>query len=294
MLRHIPPVLRSRLMAAFLALLPISEAAATFDTLPTGEGAPPGRTCTLTTTYPTGSVQIIAGPNLGGQPVPFPLTVTNATPGTLIDPNCPPDPGTCLRWDYQWIYTGVSPPWSYVTLDSDLNLLSTFGNDPKVYKRGFGDVLGPIGVNDHDSRVVKFTANTYSSYAASIYTATNAQVGKVTAGFRSGLKSGFCAIQGAEKPTADALLSKPQTVTTTVGACTVKWTLTPDGCATNAEVVPPSAVGCASVATPRDLVVNGNNATTATCGTEIGGAFGSTEVCRWNSLLRKATCVTVP
>jgi hypothetical protein len=287
--KNIAVALVSGLVLSVVALLPLGEAAATGDagvSLPTGAGAAPLRSCTIATTYPAGSVQIKAGPGPAG--TPFPLTVTSST-----DLNCPIAAGTCLRWDYQWIYTGVPPSATFVTLDSDLNLLNVLGTSVRVSAPGGGDLLGPIGINAEEVRVVRTITNQWT-YQASLFTATNAQVGKVTAGFRSGLKAGFCEIQGAEKPTADALLSSPKTVTTTVGACTVQWTLSPDGCTTNAQIVSPSALGCAAAPTPRDLVINGQVAATATCGTEIGGPFGSTEVCRWNSLLRKATCVTVP
>ena len=288
MLKHPSPALRSGLVVAAVALLPLT-ATATGDgvALPTGPGAAPSRSCTIPTTYPTGSVQIIAGPGPAG--TPFPLTVTNSTPGPVIDGLCPISPGTCLRWDYQWIYTGVPvPSFSFVTLDSDLNLLHAAGNSTRVAAPILGDIFGPIGLNVAEVRVVRSTANS-TTYNASLYTATNAQVGKVTAGFRSGAKAGFCAIQGAEKPPVDSLLSKPQAVTTTVGPCEVKWTQSPDGCVATAEIVS----GACSVIN-RDLVVNNQVATTATCGTEVAGPFGSTEVCRWNSLLRKTTCVTVP
>lgn len=296
MLKHIPPALRSGLVVVAVALLPLHEAAATGGgvVLPTGVGAPPERSCSIPAgpgAYPP-VVQVIAGPGPAG--TPFPLTVTNSAPGTVTDGNCPATPGTCLRWDYQWVYpAGVNPAHAYVTLDSDLNLLAAVGGyPPRVVNAPsiLGDLfLLGVGAGVTEARVVRFNANA-ATFNASIYTATNAQVGKVTAGFLSPLlKRGFCAIQGAEKPPVDALLSKPQTITTTVGICTVNWTQSADGCVTGATTTTP---GCTIV--DRDLVVNGQVATTATCGTEVAGPFGSTEVCKWNSLLRKTTCVRVP
>lgn len=282
MLKHTSPALRSGLVVAAVALLPLTEAVATEGggvTVPTGVGAPPQRSCSIPAG--TGSVQIIAGPGPAG--TPFPLTVTS-----LADGFCPASPGTCLRWDYQWIYpAGVNPSLTFLTLDSDLNLINAAGNSTRVNPPIIGDP-SDVGFGVAEVRVVRFTANA-ATFNASIYTATNAQVGKVTAGFKSGNKQGFCGIQGAEKPPVDGLLSQPQTITTTVGACTVNWTLSADGCVTGATATPLTCT-----VQERDLIVNGQKATTATCGTEVGGPFGSTEVCRWNSILRKTTCVTVP
>lgn len=313
MLKHRSTVLRSGLVAAAAALLPITEAAATGDgaNVPTGPGADPLRSCliSLPSYLGGGSVRIFAGgaDSLGNPVGPFPLTVNSATDGRCqVDPTHNPT-GVCLRWDYQWKYTGVLAPYpntnfTYVTLDSDLNLLHVAGNNARVSLPGgvslpflSGDLTGPIGVNVAEVRVVRTTNPNVTMYTSSLFTATDAEVGKVTAGFRSALKAGFCAIQGAEKPTTKSLLSSPKTAITTVGACTITWALSPDGCTTGATA---TGSGCGAVGVNKDLFVgigaNPPAASTATCGTEIGGPFGSTEVCRWNSLLRKATCVTVP
>ena len=217
MMKHLSPVLRSGLVAGAVALLPLTEAAATggdggvTELVPTIPGASPERSCKAYD-YSGKKVEIIAGPNTYDNSLTpsavFPVKVT-----TGADPNCkvranPSDPnsqlvnGTCLRWDYRWLYSGVSPSYSFATLDSDLVLNNALGgpvtSPPKVYKpvSGGDDVAEGVA----EVRLVRFNAANGAAvggvFNASLYTGVDARVGKVTAGFRSGDRKGFCGIQG--------------------------------------------------------------------------------------------------
>jgi hypothetical protein len=297
MLKHISPVLRSSLVVAAVALLPLTSSGegsggwtTSAVTLPTGDGAAPLRSCVIPVGT-TGTIKVYAGgADTSGNPLGlFPVTVTSTNDG-----NCPSTLGTCLRWDYKWDYTtaGFTPSASYpvpsfVSLDIDLNLGATLPT-ARVNGPGGDDPID-VGERIAEVRVVRFSANT-AIFTGSLYTATNAQVGKVTAGYKGGdSRRGYCAIQGAQKPFNDPLLTKPQTITSTVGSCTITWSLSPDGCVTGAATSPSTCL-----VTNRDLVVNGQTATTASCGTEVAGPFGSTESCKWSSVLRQTICVTVP
>jgi hypothetical protein len=178
--------------------------------------------------------------------------------------------------------------FTFLTLDSDLNLFNVLGNNRWISGAGAApDWLG-VAANVAEVRLVATNPNS-ATYNVTLYTSANAQVGKVTAGFRSGLRAGFCAIQGAEKPPFDPLLAADTTLEEVVGGCTFKRTLSPDGCTKSVEVTAQNQAGTCNTSV-RDLVINNKVATTASCGTVVAGPFGSTEVCYWNSALRKTTC----
>jgi hypothetical protein len=289
MLKYTSPVLRSCLVAAAAALLPLT---ATGDgggggvRVPTTAGAAPLRYCSLPAG--TGTVQIVAGP---ANTIAGDITQATNFPDYVVDSTyCAFAPGhACLKWEYKWIYPAAGSSYPFVTLDSDLVLHNAVGGSstPRVNAPGGDDGLD-IGERVAEVRVVRFASNA-QTVNASLYTATNASVGKVTAGFQSGNKKGYCGIQGAENQFGDPLLSQPQSITSTLGPCTIIWSLSPDGCVTAAATTPSTCT-----VTNRDLVVNGQTATTASCGTEVAGPFGSTESCKWSSILRRTICVTVP
>jgi hypothetical protein len=272
--------LRTGLAVAALALLPITEAAAqqAFWTPPTGTP----RVCDIP--VQGGSVRIVAGPGPAG--TAFPVTTS-----------CPVGGGTCLEWQYQWQYSGVNPSLSIVSVDSNVKVVAAPNGTPIVpvsaampisfdSSLNFGNVGSELGI--------RYTANS-STYSASFFTDTSAAVGTVTAGFKSGNRNGFCAIAGANKAGGNPDLSSPKALVTTTLGCEATWTQSADGCVTDVSVPLNSACGVirnASTSGKSNLVNLHNASTTASCGTEIN-APGSTNVCRYNSLLRTYTCVTI-
>lgn len=285
-MRHAPTALRSGIVLATVALVPLAETAAQpFWDPATRNPTLTSRVCDIPVGN-TGIVRIIAGP----LPGPFPATVQ---PGD--DGNCP-GPDACLRWDYRWIYPGFNPSLGLVSVASTVKVKSAPGASP-IYPPTSS--IPPVGPLTFDTSLeygnvggelgLRYTQNA-QTYNVSFYTDTNAGVGAVTAGFKSGNRRGFCAIAGATSAqTGDQLLSSPSTLITTTLGCTVSWQQSPDGCVTNATTTTPN---CGIVVRP--LVVNNRVATTASCGTEVAGPFGSTETCRWSSILRQTICVTVP
>jgi hypothetical protein len=308
MIKHIPPALRPGLVATVVALMPLTEATATgfAGILPpiAANTAPLARSCGPFTLGPGKTVTIIAGPanaTTGDttQAANFPAKVSNAT-----DLNCPATPGQCLKWEYKWIYTGVTPSLSFVTLDSDLALWEAKGGwsiftQGRVSVPPYDDLNG-VGDNVAELRTVRFSANSSNSnsgtFNAALYTGLEARVGKVTAGFLNGLQKGFCAMQGAENaPGGDYLQSQSKTITTNTLGCKVDWTLSADGCVTAAALNPLSQgdppqscqITTPTISGPSGALIG------ATCGAEIS-VPGSTTTCRWNSIARTNLCVTVP
>jgi hypothetical protein len=180
MLKHLSPVLRYGVVVATVALLPLTEAAASADDYvfvgvppPIAANADPiARSCAWTLGT-TGTVQIIAGPAnaLAGditQNTNFPVKVNSSQ-----DPSCPASVGQCLKWEYKWIYTGVSPGPSLVTLDSDLALWEARGGVPAI-QGGLPPIQGRVSVPPYnvpngvgagiaEVRIVRFTANSGAS-----------------------------------------------------------------------------------------------------------------------------------
>lgn len=305
MMKKTSPVLRFGLAAAVVALFPLTEAAAHGQGAslipPIAAGSSPGRLCTFTP-YTGKTVQIIAGPanataGDNTQANNFPVKVSSSN-----DSNCPSSVGQCLKWEYKWIYTGVSPSYSFVTLDSDLALFEAAGGvTPTRPYIGNPPLSTPsdVGEDVAEVRVLRFNAynnNTGGNFNGAVYTGLEARVGKVTAGFRSGDKDGFCAIQGAENaPGGDFLQSKSTTVTTTTLGCKVDWTLSADGCVTGAALNPTSQANPPQSCSIATQTISGQSGAVigATCGAEIS-VPGSTTTCRWSSTLRTNVCVTVP
>lgn len=298
-------VLRSSLAVAAVALLPLTEAVGQSPIWDPETRVPPfspsstSRECLIPVTS-TSAVRVVAGPrDTSDNPTgSFPVPVT-----TSSDPFCSSPPGslsnTCLRWDYKFFYpSGINPSLVLLTADSNAKVLNTYGGAVVTYPNS----VSTFGASTWDNSIdwgntstelgLRMTDNN-STYSASIYTDTNAVIGTVTVGYKSGKQRGFCAIAGAHKPLpGDPLRSQSLTTTTTTLGCTVNWTLSQDGCVASAEIDPRSPAGCQIV--NRDLVVNGEVATTASCQTEVAGPFGSTETCQWSSILRRLVCVRVP
>ena len=265
-------VLPSRLALLLLLSLSLSQAVAQ---TPIWQGyvQPPPRECTLPAG--TGSVRIIAGPDSNS-----PSGLAAAFPST--EP-CPTGfGGMCRKWEYAWVYKGVNPSHSLVSADADIQVLlaePTAVTIPPIV----GDTTMSFGVNVAGEVGFRFNAN-QETYLARIWTPVTASVGTVTAGFQSGNRRGFCPIAGAGSLSGDAQLSlATRTETSTLG-CTVVWTLSPDGCPVSAEVT-----GGPCTIRNSDLGLNTN---AASCGTELN-VPGSTQVCRYNSILRTYTCVVL-
>lgn len=263
--------LRSSLAVAAVALLPLTEAAAQALYTPSS----PPRDCMLSPGAGM-TVRIVAGQ--GG-------TTTGAFPVMVACPS--PHTGTCLEWEYNFFNAGFNISNTVVAVDADTKVVAANPTNANIIPRITGDSSIQFGFNNAGEVGFKFTAN--NNFTAKLYTPVGVTVGTVSAGFQGGNRRGYCAIAGVGSQTGDPLLTLPLSLTTTVGPCTITWTQSPDGCVSGATASPSTCT-----VTNRDLVVGGQVATTATCATEIAGPFGSTEVCRWNSILRKTTCVTVP
>jgi hypothetical protein len=304
MLKITSPVLRSGLVVAAVALLPLTEAAAQVSWDPSARNPSlTSRQCDIPA-QSGGKVTIIAGPSDRGQnsvatqAAVFPVRVTSSA-GPDYDANCPASLGTCLRWDYKWIYEGFNPSMVLVSVDSSVKVFapvaspiyppnSTFPSAPTTTfdtSINWGNVGGELGL--------RFTPSA-TSYNASIYSELAAQVGPVTAGFKGGNKNGFCAIAGANKSSADPNLSFSKDLVTTTLGCEVRWNQSADGCVTGVSVIGGACIAIQNAgASGKTHLVNLHNASrSASCGTEIN-APGSTNVCKYNSLLRTYTCVCV-
>ena len=275
-MKRFSSMLRSGLAVAALVVLPMTTvvAQAVFWEPPTSTP----RVCDIP--FTGGNVRVIAGPGPVG--TPFPITTS-----------CPVGGGTCLEWRYQWQYTGVNPSQSMVGVDSNVRVLAAPGGVPIAPTTfntsiNYGNVGSELGI--------LYTSNA-STFNASFFTDTSAVIGTVTSGFKSGNRNGFCAIAGANKSSSgNPDLSAPIAVVTTTGTCKVEWAQSKDGCVTGVTVLPGSGPSCLAIPSANgsgkvNLQNLHNASTTASCSTEIN-APGSTNVCRYNSLLRTYTCVT--
>jgi hypothetical protein len=273
MLKDKLPALLPILALAGLVALSLPEALAQVPLYTPAWQSPP-RDCTIGAGT-TASVRIVAGPDSSqpsGLAAAFPVT----------EPCPAPFSGTCRRWDYKWTFTGVNPSHSIVSVDTDVQVLAAAPTAVPSFPI-VGDSPTGFGVNIAGEVGLRFNANADTLFA-SIWTPQGVGVGTVTAGFQSGKARGFCAIAGADNPVGDPGLSLNTRVETSTLGCTVVWTLSPDGCPVSAEVTSGS---CEIKNTDLGLGTN-----TASCATELN-VPGSTQVCRWNSLLRSYTCVTV-
>lgn len=299
MLKITSSELRSRLGVAFVALLPLTEAAAQvpiWDPAAQNPAFSTSRECLIPVTSTT-AVRVVAGPrDASNNPTgAFPVTVTSAA-----DPLCPATAGTCLKWDYRFFYpSGMKPSLVLLAADSNAKVLNTSSSAVVTYPfhtstLGLSIWDNSINWGNTSTEIGFRMTDNATTYSGSVYTDTFARVGTVTVGYKSGKLGGFCAIQGAHMPLpGDPLRSQNLTTTTTTLGCTVNWTLSPDGCVASAAVdYSKSPATCQIV--QQDLVVNGQVATTASCQTEVAGPFGSTQTCQWSSALRRLVCVTVP
>jgi hypothetical protein len=315
-LKNVSPALRAGLIAAAVALVPLTEAVGGGTTMTTTTSllpyvpGPVSRVCDVTGSggdddyrTPPVSARIIAGPLNGSLPDltrPFPVAILPPESAT----GCPVGMDKCLRWDYTWIYSvsnypavPPTPTYAVVAVDSDVNVSAATAPLPAVITSVRGDSVTGYGVNKAGEIGLRFPSSGQTFYA-SFFTPPGVGVGTMTAGFSAKKSKGFCAIAGADNPTVvDTVLSKPLTLTTTHnftgGTCTAQWTQSPDGCVSEVVIVPPSAEGCQAVAS--QVLGNTNSPITgATCPTEVGGGFGSTQTCKWNSMLRTFTCVSLP
>lgn len=266
MLKITIPGLRSGFVVAAVALLPLTEAAAQ---TPLYTPSSPPRDCMLS----AGSgetVRIISGQGgtIAGE---FPVRVACPAPHT----------GTCLEWEYTWLASsGFNISNTVVAVDADTKVVATTppsGLVPRI--TGASDVI--FGINNAGEQGFRFTAN--NTFTAKLYTPVGVTVGTVTAGFHGGNRRGYCSIAGVGSQVSDPSLTQPASLITTFGPCTITWTQSPDGCVTAATAVPS---GTCTV-TNTNVTVDGKTATSATCGTEISGPFGSTCVNRWDSALRR-------
>jgi hypothetical protein len=274
---NIKGLLSTTLFAASVVLLIITEARA--QTLPASPPfVSPPRTCTLPA-GPGKSVVIQAGPA---------ATVSDLNPVFPITVSCQfTSSGLCNKWEYRWIYTGVNPSHSAVSFDSNITVFAAVPT-AAVNAPGSGDAsLGGVGQSVFGERFLRFNANA-TNFLASFLTPTNVVPNTLTAGFRSGSQSGFCAIAGAGDPTTTVEgLSLPLVVRTETLGCTIEWTQSADGCVTGATVV------------AGDCTISNETLTTdatfaASCTSEINTQEGSAPctVSKWNSTLRTWTTVT--
>ena len=267
---NVKPIAPS-LFTSILLLLPLGEAAAQ-----TALWTPPAdvpRECTISAG--TGSVRILAGPDASqasGLAAIFP-----------VPEPCPaPHTGMCQRWDYEWIYSGLNPSHSVLSVDTDIMVVSAAPTAVPSAPPGGDSSTG--GCQNAGGEVcLRFNANS-ETFFATYWTPLNVVSGSRTAGFQSGNRKGFCSLAGADGTIGDPQLSTTNQITTTTLGCTVVWTLSADGCPVAAETFTP---GCTIKHTDLGLATN-----TASCATELN-VPGSEQVCRWNSLLRTYTCVTV-
>ena len=314
LLKNVSPALRSGLIVAAVALLPLTEAVGGGTTTTTSTSllpyvaapAPVPRFCDATGIggssdddryAPAVNVHIVAGPLLGSSP-----DLTRLFPQPAVSPECPGGMAACLRWDYTWIYSVAIPPtptYAVVAFDSDINVTGanpSTATSPAVITSVKGDPVSGYGVNKASEIGLRFPSSG-QTFAASFYTGVNVGVGTMTAGFSAGKRKGYCAIAGADNPptSGNANLSQSHTERVTVlgGKCTYDLEKSPDGCLLSAALVgsPVSDLTCnaptfKALGTPDGTVLG------ATCGSEVTGSLGSTDTCRWSSFLRTFICMS--
>lgn len=274
MLKVVTTVLRSGLVAAAVALLPLIEAAAQ------GYIPPPLLRSCFIPLGSSASVTITAGTTATAE---FPVTVTSTA-----DPLCPSSAGTCLKWDYTWDYVGTKSSQSVLGIDADVTLLSAsdtyqlfgalFGGDSST---GYGFAnFGEVGV--------RFTSS-LQTYKAAVYTPVGVGIGRVSAGGKAGRDTGFCQIAGAGMVVGDPNLAQPLSVEETIFGCKVRWGKSADGCVTSVQVVPGQGGSCNLLQTGSSNPTNpdGQPTKSASCSTAINESGSAPCLYKqWSSTLK--------
>lgn len=275
MLKIVTTLLRSGLVAAAVALLPLIEAAA--------QGYLPQPVVARSCFIPLGSsasVTITAGTTATAQ---FPVTVTSTA-----DSRCPISVGTCLKWDYSWAYAGTKSSQSVVAIDADVTLLAA-SDAYQLFGAGFGgDSSTGYGFANFGEVGVRFTSSD-QTYNAAVYTPLGVGIGRVSAGAKSGRDSGFCQIAGAGMLVGDPNLAQPASVDETIFGCKVRWGKSADGCVTSVEVLPGQAAACNNLQTGSSNPVgsNGQPTKSASCSTAINESGSAPCLYKqWSSTLR--------
>jgi len=134
----------------------------------------------------TGKVTILAGPDgSGGLATQFPKQTA-----------CPDGGGTCLEWEYAWVYSGANPSHTLLTAPSDLEIILTPDDSPTVSTPPTQDSTFKVGQNIFDVRVVRYNANGTTFNASYFTRKTGVGIGLITAAASSGSSTAFCAIAG--------------------------------------------------------------------------------------------------
>ncbi len=236
MLIKTSPLLRSGLVAAAVALLPLSEVGAQLvpDVLQ--------RACTAGS-----QANVVAGE--GGNPnALFPRVVNCPAdcPGALSIGTGQELAGQFLAWDYQWTQIGKSAPSQLgLQVASDIQIEGASPGLAGWSEPGQEESSLKLGLNDWDSRWLRFpgiNAGGIANYT--YYTKTNVLARPEGVASRSGNTTSTCKLAGAGTLSGDPNLARPLTVTSTVFGCKVTWTRSADGCVTNAVVDVNSGPGC--------------------------------------------------
>jgi len=143
------------------------------------------RTCALTIAK-TAKVTITAGPDgLGGLATQFPKQTA-----------CPDGAGTCLEWEYEWVYSGANPSHTLLTAPSDLEIIVTPDDSPTVSTPPNQDSTFKVGQNIFDVRLIRFNANSTTFRAGYFTRKTGVGIGVITAAASAGSSTAVCAIAG--------------------------------------------------------------------------------------------------
>jgi hypothetical protein len=176
-------LLVSALAIAGMILVATAEVKAQFTPFPPISFS---RTCALSIAK-TGTVTILAGPDgLGGLATQFPKQTA-----------CPDGAGTCLEWEYEWIYNGANPAHTLISAPSDVEIIVTPAGSPTVSTPPAQDSTFKVGQNIFDVRLIRYNANGTTFNASYFTRKTGVGIGLVTAAASSGSTTAFCAIAGA-------------------------------------------------------------------------------------------------
>jgi hypothetical protein len=160
-------------------------------------------------------VQVDTGIISGDISVPFPQDVF-----------CSGDSGPlCSRFDYKFTYTGGNPAHSFVSVSSDLDILSCNPTCKIENNAGAGDTSTSAKVGKYiwEQRTVRFNSNLSTLYA---YVITEKAAPRVSsAGGHAGTQVNLCLIQGPGGP-VDPFKPQPatQNVVCAGGKCVCQLT----------------------------------------------------------------------
>ena len=107
------------IVVAIALLLAASGLRATGDCPPTPLPSPgvatPPRDCTISISSDK-TVKIVAGPGSGSDGLATNFPIPQKCPDGITD---------CLKWEYQWTFTNITPTEALVSVDSDITVLAS-------------------------------------------------------------------------------------------------------------------------------------------------------------------------